>query len=97
MQLSAEQIETYRRDGFIVVENVLSPAEVEELRQVTDAFVAKARFVQTHDDVYDLEPSHSATEPRVRRIKTPHLQHDAYARIARHPAILAILQDLVHP
>jgi ectoine hydroxylase-related dioxygenase (phytanoyl-CoA dioxygenase family) len=97
MQLSAEQIETYRRDGFIVVENVLSPAEVEELRQVTDAFVAKARFVQAHDDVYDLEPSHSATEPRVRRIKTPHLQHDAYARIGRHPAIVEILRQLVHP
>ncbi|MEZ5864528.1 MAG: phytanoyl-CoA dioxygenase family protein [Geminicoccaceae bacterium] len=97
MQLSAEQIESYRRDGFIVVENVLSPDEVQELRQVTDDFVARARFVQAHNDVYDLEPTHSATEPRVRRIKTPHLQHDTYARIGRHPAIVEILRQLVHP
>ncbi len=97
MHLSAGQIEAYREDGFIVVENVLSRSEVDALRAVTDDFVARARFVQAHDEVYDLEPSHSAAEPRVRRIKTPHLQHDTYARIARHPAILAILQDLVHP
>ena len=97
MQLSSSQIDAYRNDGFIVVENVLSADEVRALREVTDDFVERARDVATHDDVYDLEPSHSADEPRVRRIKTPHAQHDVYAGVMRHPTILAILQQLVHP
>ena len=97
MQLSSSQIDAYRNDGFIVVENVLSADDVRALREVTDDFVERARDVATHDDVYDLEPSHSADEPRVRRIKTPHAQHDVYAGVMRHPTILAILQQLVHP
>ena len=55
---------------------VLSRAEVEALREVTDDFVERARALTSHDEIYDLEDSHSAAEPRVRRIKTPHRWHD---------------------
>jgi hypothetical protein len=42
---------------------------------VSDRFVDDARSVAANDEIYDLEESHSPEEPRVRRIKTPHL-HD---------------------
>jgi ectoine hydroxylase-related dioxygenase (phytanoyl-CoA dioxygenase family) len=95
--LSKDQVEAYRRDGFIVVEGVLSQSEVAALRQVTDEFVERARLVTSHDEIYDLEPSHSRDEPRVRRIKTPHAQHPIYADVMRHKAILEILQQLIGP
>ena len=95
--LNESQIETYRRDGFIVVEGVLSADELAMLRSVTEALVEKSRTVTEHDDVYDLEPLHSQAEPRVRRIKTPHRQHDIYAAIMRHETILKILQQLIGP
>jgi hypothetical protein len=66
--LSQDQIETYRRDGFIVVEGVLSAAEVAALREVTDRFVERARSVTEHDNAFDLEPSHTREEPRIRRM-----------------------------
>ncbi len=91
------QVERYRRDGFLVVENVLSAAEVAELRAVTDELVEKARAVRTHDEVYDLEDGHTPEEPRVRRIKTPHKVHPVFDRVMRHPNILAILRKLVAP
>ena len=53
-----------------------------------------ARSVAANDEIYDLEDSHSAAEPRVRRIKTPHLHHPEYARAARHPKIVEVLTDL---
>jgi phytanoyl-CoA hydroxylase len=92
--LSQAEIEAYRRDGFIVVPDVLSPDQVEALRRVTDEFVRNAAAVAANDEVYDLEDSHSAAEPRVRRIKTPHLHHAEYARAARHPRIVELLKDL---
>jgi phytanoyl-CoA hydroxylase len=95
--LNRDQIEAYRRDGFIVIENVLSGAEIAELRAATDALVEQSRHVTDHDDVYDLEPSHSGDDPRVRRIKTPHRHHAIYAAIMRHEAILGILRQLVGP
>ena len=63
--LNDTQLATYRRDGFIVVEGVLTPAELGELRQTTDRLVDAAREVSEHTAVYDLEPSHSAADPRV--------------------------------
>ncbi|MBZ0212364.1 MAG: phytanoyl-CoA dioxygenase family protein, partial [Nitrospirae bacterium] len=39
--LSADQIEAYRRDGFLVVEGFLDAAELEEWRRCTDEAVAE--------------------------------------------------------
>jgi len=70
--LTQTQIEEYNRIGAIVVQGVLSADELQELRRVTHEFVQNSRTLSTHDEIYDLEDSHSANEPRVRRIKTPH-------------------------
>jgi phytanoyl-CoA hydroxylase len=92
--LSPADFATYRRDGFIVLPDILTRDEVAALQSVTDEFVRNARTVVANDDIYDLEDSHSAADPRVRRIKTPHLHHPEYARAARHPKILEVLADL---
>ena len=95
--LTQAQKDEYERVGAIVVPDVLSAEEVAALRQATDGFVEKARGLAAHDAVYDLEDSHSAAEPRVRRIKSPHLHHPAYAALVKHPRIVAVLQDLWGP
>jgi ectoine hydroxylase-related dioxygenase (phytanoyl-CoA dioxygenase family) len=92
--LTEAQKQEYEKVGAIVVPNVLSAAEVAALRQATDGFVERARQVTAHDAIYDLEDSHTPQQPRVRRIKAPHLHHPAYAALVRHPGILAVLQDL---
>jgi ectoine hydroxylase-related dioxygenase (phytanoyl-CoA dioxygenase family) len=95
--LTTAQIDEYNRVGAIVVPDVLSPAEVAELRSVTDAFCARSAALTTHDDVYDLEDSHTPAQPRVRRIKAPHLHHPAYAALMRNPRVIACLQSLWGP
>src|SRR6476646_8817777 len=95
--LSRIQIEQYNEVGAIVVNDVLSRDEVQRLRRVTDEFVERARGVTAHTDIYDLEDSHTPDNPRVRRIKAAHLHHPEYARLARHPKIVAVLQDLWGP
>ena len=83
--LTQAQIDEYNRIGAIVVPHVLSADEVHELRRVTDEFVENSRTLSRHDEIYDLEDSHSANEPRVRRIKMPHLHHPAYGRLVQAP------------
>jgi ectoine hydroxylase-related dioxygenase (phytanoyl-CoA dioxygenase family) len=95
--LSKADVERYQHDGVIVVPDVLSAAEVEALRRATDEMIARARGVTEHDEVYDLEPGHNASLPRVRRIKTPHRWHPAYAAMVAHPGIVAVLQALWGP
>src|SRR5579863_8837021 len=92
--LTAAQRAAYDRDGFIVVPDVFSPAEIGELRRVTDDFVRNAAQVAANDEVYDLEESHSPAAPRVRRLKAPHLIDPAYFRASRNPTVVALLKDL---
>ena len=92
--LSPAELTAYRRDGSIVLPDILTREEIEALRRVTDRFVDDARTVTANNDTYDLEDSHSPAEPRVRRIKTPHLHDPEYARAARHPKIVEVLADL---
>jgi len=95
--ISTVDVERYSRDGFIVVPDVLSAAEIAELRRVTDEFVESSRSVTTHSDVFDLEPGHAAAQPRVRRIKTPSRHHPVYERMVRHPGIVSVLTRLWGP
>jgi phytanoyl-CoA hydroxylase len=95
--LTQAQIQEYNEVGAIVVPDVLTPAEVQNLRAVTDGFVERACGVTAHTDIYDLEDSHSPENPRVRRIKTAHLHDPAYGNLTRHPKILAVLRDLWGP
>jgi phytanoyl-CoA hydroxylase len=92
--LTEAQRAAYDRDGFIVVPDVFSAAEVDELRRVTDGFVARSATVAANDDVYDLEDTHSAAAPRVRRLKAPHLIDPVYFRASRNDRVVAILKEL---
>jgi phytanoyl-CoA hydroxylase len=95
--LTPDQIQFYREQGYLGIENVFAPAEIAELRQVTDDFVEKSRAVTVNDAVFDLEPSHTPQNPRLRRLKDPIKQHDVYRRALRHPKLLQLVSQLIGP
>lgn len=97
MALTQAQVNDYRRDGFIVVPGLLDPAALTTLREIIAGLVCDAAEVDTHTDVYDLEPGHTRAAPRVRRIKTPHKVHPAFDAIPRSPAVLSVLHALLGP
>ncbi len=97
MTPNRETIERYRRDGYIVVEGLLDDVTRQRMKQVLAELIERARSVTAHDDVYDLEPTHSAAQPRVRRIKKPHLVHPVFAEFMRSPKLLAVLSALLGP
>jgi len=87
----------YRRDGFVVVPDLLGPQALQELRTVIAELVAAAATVDTHTAVYDLEPGHTRAEPRVRRIKQPHKVHPAFDAVVRSESVMAVLRELLGP
>ena len=95
--LSKEQVEQYHELGYIVVQNVFSPALFSEIRQVVAEIADGAAKVDTHDDVYDLEPGHTRENPRLRRIKTPHKHHEIFMRAASTKEMVAINMQLLGP
>ena len=95
--ISDEQVRAYRRDGVIVVENVLDAETLAHLRSVVAELIAGASAVTEHNEVYDLEPGHSPEAPRVRRIKAAHKVHPAFDALVRGEPVLEILKRLIGP
>jgi phytanoyl-CoA hydroxylase len=85
----------YQRDGFVVVPDLLGPQPLAELREIIAKLVAASKAASTHTAVYDLEPGHTAAEPRVRRIKTPHKVHPAFEAVVRSAPVMEVLTELL--
>jgi ectoine hydroxylase-related dioxygenase (phytanoyl-CoA dioxygenase family) len=96
--LTNQQIDSYRRDGYLVIPRLIEGEQLAELRALTDRIVAEARGVTANDDLYDLEPTHSAALPRVRRLKPAIFKrYDFFRALTRDSKITAILTGLLGP
>jgi ectoine hydroxylase-related dioxygenase (phytanoyl-CoA dioxygenase family) len=95
--LTRQQVEQYRREGYVAVPNVYPLEQMVELRQITEEFVEKSRSVAHHTDVFDLEPGHTPERPALRRLKNPVKQHPAYDRCLRDEHMLDIVCQLIGP
>lgn len=93
--LTDTQIEQYDEDGYIVLTDVLDPQTLQTLQNVTDEIVAGAAGLTEHTDALDLEASHTPDDPRVRRIKRPHLVHPFYLELAGYDRIVSALVPLL--
>jgi phytanoyl-CoA hydroxylase len=95
--ITADQKAAYQRDGFIVVPDLLDAGELVALRRIIRELVAGAAAVDTHTAVYDLEPGHSRSDPKVRRVKQPHTVHPAFDAVVRKPPVIDVLTALIGP
>src|ERR1700689_5430867 len=95
--ISEQDVQAYKRDGVIMVPDVLDASTLSQVRSVIAELVADSAKTLDHTDVYDLEPGHTAESPRVRRIKTPHKVHGLFNDLVRSPAVLDILKQLIGP
>ena len=95
--LSDKQREDYFQKGYILVESIIPKPVIELLLQVTAAFIDRIRSVTRSDAVFDIEPGHTAAEPRLRRLSSP-VDHDpAYWDFASDGVVADMMEDLVGP
>ena len=95
--LSKEQKTFYDDNGYLMIENAVSSAQLETLRRITYDLVDKSRSVTENNDVYDLDEGHSAEHPRLTRIKLPHRQHPFFGELLRNSRITEVLTELLGP
>src|SRR5687768_5106251 len=95
--LTPQQIETYHRDGVLLVENVADEATLSNTRRALADLIARSAPVTAHNDIYDLEPDHTAANPRLRRIKTPHRHHPIFWDFLQSEPLLGIMKQLLGP
>lgn len=93
--LTADQIQAYHDDGYLVIPRLYDRDVVDRMRAAVGRIVEGARGKTEHDSRYDLDPAHRPDEPRVRRIKQPHLVDPVFDEVMRDPRLLAMLDALL--
>lgn len=102
MALSQEQIETFWRDGFIVVPNLLTPEEVQALRVRTEQIIlGQAPFPSEYIQIEPAIAEGKEEEPnplyRVRKMWELTRYDPVFHEYAKHPRIVEIIIDLLGP
>ncbi len=93
--INEKDVAFYREHGYLLVENVLDAATLARMRKGIADLVAKAAGIKTHNEVYDLEPTHTLESPRVRRIKSPHKVDPFFMEVVKQPGMTSILKALL--
>jgi phytanoyl-CoA hydroxylase len=95
MLLREDQVDFYRANGYLIINDVLTPAQVAEGRRIVEEFTERSRALTESDDVFDLEPQHSADKPAIRRLKSPAKQHPFFDGLIQSDAILDPLESVL--
>ena len=95
--LTEEQKAAYQENGFLVLENRIPADWIVRIREEIARFEAEAATLTASNDRLDLEDSHTAEEPRLRRIKLPHTISDVVRELMYSDHILAPARDLIGP
>lgn len=93
--LSPDQRRFYADNGYLLVENVVTPEQLARMQQITRDFIEASRDVDESNDVFDLDEGHSADTPRLTRIKLPHKQHPYFDDILKKSGVTEVLRDLL--
>lgn len=102
MQLTEAQLAAYERDGYVVVEDLLSPAEVAALRQRVRAYTHEGRSwekikVQIEPRIQRGELTVGQPGDGIRKIDGLVESDDLFHGLGLHPNILAILTQILGP
>ncbi|MEZ5236255.1 MAG: phytanoyl-CoA dioxygenase family protein [Acidimicrobiales bacterium] len=73
--ITEEQRLAYERDGYLLLAGFVGDGWLARLREAADRFVERSRSMTRSDKVLDLEPGHTAEQPRLRRLISP-VDHD---------------------
>ena len=102
--LTHDQIAFFNANGYLVVDDVVSPALLARLRQDFAAWVEESRrqgaaYGETMDGRarFDVEPGHCADRPGLRRVASPAEISDAYYEAMASSRMVEAVADLIGP
>lgn len=103
--LTPDQIDAFRRDGFLVVENAVTPGQLAALKADLAGWVEESRAhdapfgPQTVDGRarFDMGTEHTAEHPALRRVNNPSDISQAYLEVMSGARTVDMIADLVGP
>ena len=95
--LTQDQIDQYEANGYLVLERRIPQEWLDRIHAEIARFEAEAAPMTASNDRLDLEDSHTPENPRLRRIKLPHMISDVMRELMYSDLILGPARDLIGP
>ena len=95
--LSQKERESYFENGYLLVESFIEQEWLEKLRGAVDNLIERSREYSKSDSVFDLEPNHTAEEPRLRRVSSPCDEDVVFWDYLVQSRIGDLLEDVLGP
>jgi len=103
-QLTVSQTDQFWRDGYLLVDQALSPIELHDLRSAFSAWVEdslshRADYGETLDGRarFDLDPMHSKVQSGLRRVQSPEEISEPFRTVMRNARTVDICAELIGP
>ena len=104
MKQRGDAVASFHDDGFLIVENAVTPDQLAALQADFSSWVEESRaeteaYGETIDGRprFDLEPGHSSAAPALRRVSSPQEISEAYLEVMRDNRALDLLTQIYGP
>ena len=95
MILSKDEVNFYNNKGYLLVEDVITEDQHNEMLALVKDFFERSKNVKENDNIFDLEDGHCSTKPRLKRVKQPQQHSKFFWDIIKQSKIEGILVDLL--
>lgn len=93
--LTSDQVEAYHERGYLLIEGAVSGTWLKRLQAASDEFVDESRSLTASTKKLDLDPAHTAQDPRLRRLTSPVEHHATFAEFTLQGPAAQIALDLL--
>ena len=97
VKLRDTQIEFYRENGYLIIENVLDAERLNRMQARIDSLGAEAASSTQSDERFTLETGQGPGTPRIFRINRPDRFYPEFRELTVDPLIVGVLRALIGP
>ncbi|MGH9448179.1 MAG: phytanoyl-CoA dioxygenase family protein, partial [Terriglobia bacterium] len=96
-QLRVEEVDHYRREGYMVAQSVFSAQDIAGLNHTIEEISSRALASGNYENILEVEPELIDGRRAVRRIYNPFEQHEAFRSLVVDDRLLDRVECLIGP
>lgn len=95
--LSEEELSFYERHGYLTLDRFIASDWLERLNDAVEEFIEESRHIDQSNASILVEPSHTRSTPRLRRIPHTVMHHPEFEAFGLRGPIVDLAEDLLGP
>ena len=95
--LAQNERESYFENGYVFLNNIINKSLLDKLFDTINGAIDESSNLKVSNEKFDLEPDHTKTKPRLRRLTQPVAHYPLFWEFTCNSIITDIAEDLLGP